>query len=249
MCTPGKLKVIEIPLSLLSSDEVYLRFDFLLVEDVDRAVGERGSFNLVTVAPNLRVDYEPSSGIVRASWANYVISEASLPGGISDWTTVEVVVKPDTAEMDLIISTLEGEQAFGRIRTFVGPLALPSSLPPAGIHVGPTSHTRRVLTAISVASEETTTLTRSRRDVYSYDRGVNVSALNFEGTNGFVRYDFRNRIKLPRSDADVGREEVALDFVIKPGVTSGLLWFAEGATSKSFIVIKVSSSGEKPTFP
>ncbi|VDM18778.1 unnamed protein product [Hydatigera taeniaeformis] len=226
--------------SACPKNEVYLRFNFLLVEDVDRTVGERGSFNLVTVAPYLHVDYEPMSGVVRASWANYVISEALLPGGISDWTTVEVVVKPDTAEMDLVVSTQEGEQAFGRVRMFVGPLASPSSLPPAGIHVGPTNHTRRVLTAVSVVSEETTPLSRSRRDSYSYERGANVSALNFEGTNGFVRYDFRNRIKLPRSDAEVGREEVALDFVIKPGVTSGLLWFAEGAASKSFIVIKDS---------
>ncbi|EUB57117.1 Neurogenic locus notch protein [Echinococcus granulosus] len=238
--TPVETRSCPWNTSACPRNEVYLRFNFLLVEDVDRTVGERDPFNLVTVEPHLRVDYEPASGIVRASWANHVISEACLPGGISDWTTVEVVVKPDTGEMDLAISTPEGEWAFGNIRVFVGPQVLPSSLPPAGIHVGPTNHTRRVLTAVSVANEEMTILKRSRRNVYSYERGANVSVLNFEGTNGFVRYDFRNRIKLPRLDAEVGREEVALDFAIKPGVTSGLLWFAEGTASKSFIIIKDS---------
>ena len=212
------------------------------MEDVDRELGERDPLNLITVKPYLHVDYDPTTSTVRASWANYVVSEAQLPDGISDWTTVEVWVKPGTAEMDLLISNLEGDSSYGVSRIFVGPLASPNSLSQSSIQVGPTNHTRKILTFVSVTTEEKKVgLSRSRRDVYSYERGANVSALNFEGTNGFVRYDFRNRIKLPRSDAEVGREEVALDFVIKPGVTSGLLWFAEGTASKSFIIIKVSA--------
>ncbi|VDD74833.1 unnamed protein product [Mesocestoides corti] len=219
--------------------ETYLRFDFLHVEDIDSGARVPGAINLVSVIPNLHVDFEPDSGIVRATWRDHVVSEAKLPSSISDWTTVEVLVKPGTSEMDLEVSTPEGELQLGVPRMFAGPLASPTSRPAVEITVGPSSGaSRKVLTSVNVI--EDVPLRRSRRDTYSYSRGTNVSALNFEGTNGFVRYNFRNRIRSLRPDGDVGREEVALDFVMKPGVTSGLLWFAEGPNSKSFIIIKDS---------
>lgn len=220
---------------------VYLRFDFLHVKDIDRSSGLRVPVKLVSLDPYLRVEYEIESEIVRASWANHVVSEARLPGGISDWTTVEILAKPNTAEMDLVISNPEGESAYGDSKMFAGPLYPPFAVQEAGISIGPKNHPRRILTLAAIRQLKSLFgLARPKRTVYNSARGANISAINFDGANGFVRFDFQNRIKLPRTDAEVGREEVALDFVLKPGVTSGLLWFAKGAASKSFIIIKVS---------
>lgn len=218
-----------------------MRFEFLHDEDIERGPEIKAPVELVILEPYLRVEYEVNSRTVRGSWMNYVVSEARLPGRISDWTTVEVLVKPKTAEMQLVTTSSEGQSAYGDLKMFAGPLFAPDPTPLPRISVGPKNNSSRVLTLLTVVEQKAPSgLIRSRRDPYIYERGNNVSVINFEGRNGFVRYDFRNRIKLPRSNAEVGNEEVALDFEIKPGVTSGLLWFAEGAASKSFVIIKVS---------
>ncbi|VDO01144.1 unnamed protein product [Rodentolepis nana] len=220
---------------------VHLSFDFLHVKDIDRSSGLRAPVELVSLEPNLRVEYKVETETVRASWLNHVVSEARLPGGISDWTSVEVLVKPNTAEMDLVISNPEGESSYGDSKMLAGPLYNPYNIQENSLSIGPKSHPRRMLTLATIRQEKTPSgYARSKRNVYNSDRRANISAINFEGTNGFVRFDFRNRIRLPRTDAEIGKEEVALDFVLKPGVTSGLLWFAEGAASRSFIIIKVS---------
>ncbi|VUZ40078.1 unnamed protein product [Hymenolepis diminuta] len=225
--------------SACSNGVVYLRFDFLHVKDIDRSSGLNVPVKLVSLEPYLLVEYEIESEIVRASWANHVVSEARLPGGISDWTTVELLAKPNTAEMDLVISNPEGESVYGDSKMFAGPLYPPYAVQEAGVSVGPKNHPRRILTLAAIRQLKSLSgFARPKRNVYNSDRGANISAINFDGTNGFVRFDFQNRIRLPRTDAEVGREEVALDFVLKPGVTSGLLWFAKGAASKSFIIIK-----------
>lgn len=213
---------------------------------MDQTGGLKVPVELVALKPYLRVDYDVESGIIQASWAGRIISRAHLLRPISDWTTVEVRVKPKTDEMELFISNPEGESAFGVVDILGDPPAHVDEGHEYSLSVGPMSHQRRVLTLAAVRYPPTPRgVSRSKRSVYSMDRGANISAINFEGTNGFVRFDFRNRIKLPKSDAEVGREEVALDFVLKPGVTSGLLWFAEGTASKSFIIIKVSAFESK----
>ncbi|VEL35714.1 unnamed protein product [Protopolystoma xenopodis] len=63
-----------------------------------------------------------------------------------------------------------------------------------------------------------------------------IASVNYEQNGGYVRYDFRNRIKTLPNDP----EEVTLDFSLPKGITSGLLWFADDVNSKSYLFIKVS---------
>ncbi len=234
-----------------------LVFDFLHVEDVD-STGPSSPLPTQLISLGgansqsaLRVEYEALSGLVRATFGDHLTSEAVLPlsgDGDDDWTRVEVSVKPATLEMDLLLYRPDGsgDVSIGVLKKrAMGPI-IPPSLDDAseGITVGPSNSDQKTLTCLSIDEPAEQPLKRSRRrasdEDYTYHRGTNVSALNFEGSNGYVRYDFRNRIRIARPDGDTGKEEVALDFVLKRGVTSGLLWFAEGPASKSYIIIKVS---------
>ncbi|CAL8109085.1 unnamed protein product [Calicophoron daubneyi] len=50
---------------------------------------------------------------------------------------------------------------------------------------------------------------------------------------GFVRYDFRNRIR-----KQVEKEELTLNFTMPIGVDNGLIWFTEDGVSKNYVYIK-----------
>lgn len=220
------------------------------MEDVDGSSSSSGGIltpqpiNLVSIQPpGLSVEYDPFNRVVIASYGNYLYSRATMV--LNDWTTVRLALKPSTLEMDLELCDAEGKCSPGVLQSRIfGPL-LPLSTSP-GVTVGPSDPALHTITSLSVVQRDSP-LKRSRRGLgddseYTYNRGSNVSALNFEGSNGYVSYDFRNRIRLARPGTvpDTGTEEVALDFVLRRGVTSGLLWFAEGPTSKSYIIIKVS---------
>lgn len=81
-------------------------------------------------------------------------------------------------------------------------------------------------------------LRRARRDAVSgipRNRIREVSAMDFPD-DGFVRYDFRNRLK-----KGANKEELTINFTLPAGIDSGLIWFAEDETSKSFVYVKVCS--------
>lgn len=61
-----------------------------------------------------------------------------------------------------------------------------------------------------------------------------VSSLRFP-ENGFVKFEFRNRL---RKNTD--RESLTIEFDLPDGVTDGLIWFSENKAAKSYVYIKVS---------
>ncbi|KAL7055110.1 hypothetical protein AAHC03_024320 [Spirometra sp. Aus1] len=244
------------------SDEFFLRFGFLYLEDVDASVPPPNTrVHLLTLTSqaaesakeqsSISFFYEPRLRRILAVGTFFTPLEAILSTETAfDWITVSMSVKPLTGEVDLIVESADASAPGVPIISPEAKMMVMTNGDVDGVslRVGPPANDYSTTTFLQVLERD---LLLEETEVEEYGDGVlmgaalsnrnnhrrrnPVSIISFEDASSFVRYDFHNWIREPTS-----AEKVVIEFVIPKGVTSGLLWFVEDKTYKRYIVLKDS---------
>ncbi|VDL97824.1 unnamed protein product [Schistocephalus solidus] len=266
---PDSNEVKECPWDLhqCASDEIFLKFGFLYVEDVDDSpLPLNVPIHLLTLTsqgeksakdrPSISIVYEPRMHRIVAFGTFFKPLQAILSTETAfDWITVSFSVKPFTGELQLIVESSDASTSGVPVADSEADAMTVMDEDPdrVGLRVGPVGTSYSTTTFLQILdrdpSQEKTK--KEEEDDDEYADGILMGAASSRQNRRTQRTPVSN-ISFEDTSSFVrfnfynwireptSAEKVVIEFIIPEDITAGLLWFVEDKNYKRYVILKDS---------